>query len=76
MKLLYYLYEYLVFTFGIVLALYSLYFTKFSVCVMGYFTTASTWKKAQLHWESLHNSRDMEQTQGFEPEEPGDYEEL
>jgi hypothetical protein len=75
MKLLYYLHEYVVFTFEIVLALYSLYFTKFSVCVMGYFTTARTQKKAQLHWESLHDSTDMEQTQGLERKEPRDYEE-
>ena len=37
---------------------------------MGYFTTMSTCKRAQAQWESLHDSGDMEQTQGLEPEEP------
>jgi hypothetical protein len=37
---------------------------------MGYFTTASTRKKAQTRRESLRDSRDVEQTQGSEPEEP------
>ena len=37
---------------------------------MGYFTTVSTHKRAQTCRESLHDSGDMEQTQGLEPEEP------
>ena len=42
---------------------------------MGYFTTVSTRKRVQAHWESLHDSGDMEQTQGLKPEEPEELEE-
>ena len=55
--------------------LLALYSFQFSVCFMGYFTTMSTCKRAQARRESLHDSGDMEQTQGLEPEEPEELEE-
>ena len=50
--------------------LLALYSFQFSICFMGYFTTVSTRKRVQARQESLHDSGDMEQTQGLKPEEP------